>query len=76
MAEYTQVPVGVLTVIPEVNQCPGPEVLHLQPSSIAIILEVAIVMDDIGSHDQALCLAFWLIYALHLDCPKTRKKKL
>lgn len=73
MADYIQVPVGVLTVIPEVNQRPGPDVLHLQPSSIAIILEGTIVMDDIGSHDQALCLVFGLIYALHLDYPKTLK---
>lgn len=73
MADYTQVPVGVLTVIPEINQHPGPDVLHLQPSSIAIILEGTIVMDDIESHDLALCLVFGLIYALHLDYPKTLK---
>lgn len=64
---------GVLTVIPEVSQRPGPDALHLESSNIAIILEGTIVMDDIESHDQALCLVFGLIYALHLDYPKTLK---
>ena len=70
IADVTQVPVGVLTVIPEDRQQPGPHALHLEPSSIAIILEGNIVMDDIGSHAQAFCVTFGLIYALHLDYPK------
>ncbi|XP_030576891.1 uncharacterized protein LOC115774024 [Archocentrus centrarchus] len=73
MADFTQVPVGLLTVIPEVSQQPGPNALHLEPSSIGIILEGTIVMDDIKSHDQAICLIFGLIYALHLDYPKCLK---
>lgn len=76
MTDYTQVPLEVLTVISDVNQRPGPDVLHLQPSSIAIILEGPIVMDNIESHDQALCLVFGLIYALHLDYQRTLKTPL
>lgn len=37
---------GGMTVIPKVNQRPGPDVLHLQPSRIAIILKGTIVMDE------------------------------
>ena len=74
IADVTQlVPVGVLTVIPEDRQQPGPHALHLEPSNIAIILEGNIVMDDIGSHAQAFCVTFGLIYALHLDYPKRLK---
>lgn len=76
MVEYTKVPVGVLTVIPKVNQRPAPDVLHLQPSTNAIILKGAIVMDDIESRYETLCLVFGLIDALHLDYPKTLKKDL
>ena len=68
--DMTQVPVGLLTVIPEDRQQPGTHTLHLEPSSIAITLEGMIVMDDIRSHSQAFCLTFGLIYALHLDYPK------
>ncbi|KAJ8346674.1 hypothetical protein SKAU_G00280750 [Synaphobranchus kaupii] len=39
-------------------------------SSIAIILEGNLVLDEIPTHAQALCLLFGLIYALHLDYPK------
>ncbi|XP_054868646.1 uncharacterized protein LOC118469483 [Amphiprion ocellaris] len=72
-ADVTQVPVGVLTVIPEDSQLPGPHALPLEPSSTAIILEGIIVMDDIESHAQAFCILFGLIYALHLDYPKRLK---
>lgn len=40
---------------------------------VAIILEGNIVMDDISTTPQALCLLFGLIYALHLDYPKGMK---
>uniref|UniRef100_A0A3B4WHJ5 Uncharacterized protein n=1 Tax=Seriola lalandi dorsalis TaxID=1841481 RepID=A0A3B4WHJ5_SERLL len=62
IADVTQVPVGVLTVIPEDRQQPGPHALHLEPSSIALILEGNIVMDDLGSHAQTFCVTFGLIY--------------
>lgn len=71
--DFTQVPVGVVTVIPEESQQPGPNALHLEPSSIGVILEGNLVMDDIESHAQAICLIFGLIYALHLDYPKSLK---
>lgn len=73
IADFTQVPVGVLTVIPEDSEQPGPNALHLEPSSIAIILEGNIVMNDNESHAQAICLIFGLMYALHLDYPKKLK---
>ncbi|XP_040889361.1 uncharacterized protein LOC121178924 [Toxotes jaculatrix] len=53
MADFSHVPVGILTVIPEVSEQPRPSALHLEPSSIGIILEGTVVMDDIESHDQA-----------------------
>ncbi|KAG8010355.1 hypothetical protein GBF38_014637, partial [Nibea albiflora] len=71
--DFTQVPVGVVTVIPEESQQPGPNALHLEPSSIGIILEGNLVMDEIESHAQAICLIFGLIYALHLDYPQSLK---
>ncbi|KAJ8286986.1 hypothetical protein GJAV_G00045690 [Gymnothorax javanicus] len=64
-SDFSQVPVGVLRVMtddtpPELN-------------SIAIILEGNIVMDEIPTTSQAVCLLFGLIYALHLDYPKGMK---
>ncbi|KAG8006375.1 hypothetical protein GBF38_005649 [Nibea albiflora] len=43
--DFTQVPVGVVTVIPEESQQPGPNALHLEPSSIGIILEGSDILD-------------------------------
>lgn len=63
--DFTQVPVGVLRVMTEDT----PPVIN----SIAIILEGNIVMDEIPTTCQALCLLFGLIYALHLDYPKGMK---
>ncbi|XP_049446684.1 uncharacterized protein LOC125897406 [Epinephelus fuscoguttatus] len=63
--DFTQVPVGVLSVMTE--DMP-PEI-----NSIAIILEGNIVMDEIPTHAQALCLLFGLICTLHLDYPKGMK---
>ncbi|KAJ8341231.1 hypothetical protein SKAU_G00335220 [Synaphobranchus kaupii] len=60
--DFTQVPVGVLSVMTEDTP---PKI-----SSIAIILEGNLVLDEIPTHAQALCLLFGLIYALHLDYPK------
>ncbi|KAI4899303.1 hypothetical protein NFI96_013863, partial [Prochilodus magdalenae] len=71
--DITQIPVGILTVVPEDSQQPDPNALHLEPSSIGIILEGSIVMDNIESHAQAICLTFGLIYNLHLDYPKRLK---
>ncbi|TWW71332.1 hypothetical protein D4764_17G0008150 [Takifugu flavidus] len=65
---WAQVSVGVLTVVPEDEQL-VPNQLHLQPISTAIIVEGAIVMDDVQNLPEALCLLFGLSYALHLDYP-------
>ncbi|XP_036004676.1 sterile alpha motif domain-containing protein 3-like [Fundulus heteroclitus] len=63
--DFTHVPVGILTVMTEDTP---PEI-----NTIAIILEGTIVMDEIPTTCQALCLMFGLIYALHLDYPKGMK---
>ena len=52
---------------------PGPTYLAQELSTIAIILEGNVVMDDIPTYPQAMCLLFGLIYALHLDYPKGMK---
>nr|XP_046235721.1 uncharacterized protein LOC124054096 [Scatophagus argus] len=67
-----QVPVGILTVIPEDDPNPAAS-LHLKPASIALILEGDIVLDDLSSYPEAFCLLFGLIYALHLDYPKSMR---
>lgn len=64
-SDFSQVPVGILRVMtddtpPELN-------------SIAIILEGNLVMDEIPTTSQALCLLFGLLYALRLDYPKGMK---
>ncbi len=64
-SDFTHVPVGILKVMTKDRP---PECI-----SIGIILEGNIVMDDIVSTSQALCLLFGLIYALHLDYPKGMK---
>lgn len=47
--------------------------LHLNPLTASIILEGGIVMDGLKNLPQAMLLIFGLIYALHLDYPKTMK---
>uniref|UniRef100_A0A3P8U843 Uncharacterized protein n=1 Tax=Amphiprion percula TaxID=161767 RepID=A0A3P8U843_AMPPE len=63
--DFTQVPVGVLNVMTS----------DMPPliSSVAVIVEGNLVMDDIPTTSQALCLLFGLICALHLDYPKGMK---
>lgn len=63
------VTVGVLTVIEDAQQ-QGPNAVHPQPISIAIILEGGIVMDNVRDFPQAVCLLFGFMYALHLNYPK------
>ncbi|XP_054860019.1 uncharacterized protein LOC111562941 [Amphiprion ocellaris] len=63
--DFTQVPVGVLNVMTS----DMPPLIN----SVAIILEGNLVMDDIPTTSQSLCLLFGLIYALHLDYPKVMK---
>ncbi|TKS75671.1 hypothetical protein D9C73_010168 [Collichthys lucidus] len=49
--DFTQVPVGVVTVIPEDSQQLGPNALHLEPSSIGIILEGRFLTECINLED-------------------------
>ncbi|KAL2095546.1 hypothetical protein ACEWY4_007694 [Coilia grayii] len=70
--DFAQVPVGILTVIPEDDPNPAAS-LHLKPASIAVILEGNIVLDDLSTYPEAFCLLFGLMYALHLDYPKSMK---
>lgn len=64
------VTVGVLTVVSEDDQQQGPNAVHLQPISTAIVLEGSTVMDNVRDFPQAVCLIFGLMYALHFDYPK------
>ncbi len=43
---------------------------HRHPSSVGIILERNVVMDNLDNIPQAMCLLFGLTYALHLNYPK------
>lgn len=56
---WAQVSVGVLTVVPEDEQL-VPNQLHLNPISTAVIVEGGIVMDNVQSLPEALCLLFGL----------------
>ncbi|XP_041650523.1 sterile alpha motif domain-containing protein 3-like [Cheilinus undulatus] len=61
---YSQTQLGILCV--EENP-------QLNPSSVAIILEGNVVMDEPADLPQAFCVLFGLIYALHLQYPKCMK---
>lgn len=71
--------VGVLTALSEDGPQQGPNPMHLQPISTAIVLEGGIVMDYFKDLPQAVWLLFGLTYTLHLDYSKcmtnTLKKK-
>ncbi len=58
----SQTPLGILCVDEENPQ--------LNPSSVAIVLEGNVVIDEPANLPQAFCVLFGLIYALHLDYPK------
>ncbi|XP_034041248.1 uncharacterized protein LOC117523746 isoform X2 [Thalassophryne amazonica] len=64
------VTVGVLIVMEDAQQ-QGPNAVHLQPISTAIILEGGTVMDNVRDFPQAVCLLFGFMYALHLAYPKS-----
>ncbi|KAK0153172.1 hypothetical protein N1851_005143 [Merluccius polli] len=68
-----QVPVGILTVISEDDPNRNATSLHLNPTSVAVILEGEIVLDDLSSYAEAFCLLVGLIYALHIDYPKSMR---
>ncbi|KAK0130632.1 hypothetical protein N1851_034888 [Merluccius polli] len=46
---------------------------HLSPTSLKIIIEGQVVMDNIQDLPKAMCILFGLTYALHLNYPKTMK---
>uniref|UniRef100_A0A9J8CQU1 Uncharacterized protein n=2 Tax=Cyprinus carpio carpio TaxID=630221 RepID=A0A9J8CQU1_CYPCA len=66
---YQHVPVGILSLENE-DVALQPLSLRLHPSSVGIILEGNVVMDNLDNIPQAMCLLFGLTYALHLDYPK------
>ncbi|XP_062400915.1 uncharacterized protein LOC134092137 [Sardina pilchardus] len=72
---WAQVSIGLLTVVDE-DAPVGPNVIHLEPVSTAIIIEGSVIMDDLKSLPEALCILFGLSYALHLDYPKSMKNTL
>ncbi|XP_067295724.1 sterile alpha motif domain-containing protein 3-like isoform X2 [Pseudorasbora parva] len=47
--------------------------LHLSPSSFGIVIEGKVVMDNLHNLPESMCLLFGLIYALHLNYPKSLK---
>ncbi|KAK9522467.1 hypothetical protein VZT92_018929 [Zoarces viviparus] len=60
---------GILTVIAEDNVA-SPHSLHLESTATAILLDGTMVMDDLESLPQTMCLLFGLIYALNLEYPQ------
>lgn len=66
---YQHVPVGILSIENE-DVALHPLAIRLHPSSVGIILEGNVVMDNLDNIPQAMCLLFGLTYALHLDYPK------
>ncbi|MEQ2199196.1 hypothetical protein XENOCAPTIV_027206, partial [Xenoophorus captivus] len=69
---WAQVSVGVLTIAHEDVRL-SPNQLHRHPVSTAIIVEGGVMLNDIHSLPEALCLLFRMSYALHLDYPKEMK---
>lgn len=47
--------------------------LHLPLSSFGIVVEGKVVMDNLRDLPESMCLLFGLIYALHLNYPKSMK---
>uniref|UniRef100_A0A9J7XHJ2 Sterile alpha motif domain-containing protein 3-like n=1 Tax=Cyprinus carpio carpio TaxID=630221 RepID=A0A9J7XHJ2_CYPCA len=70
--DIPQISIGILTVITEGSQ-DSSQALHLENSHTAIILEGAIVMDNIENLPDAMWLLFGLIYALNLEYPPQLK---
>ena len=64
------VPVGIVIVEDGTTLKPLNS-LHSSPSSIGIVIEGKLVMDNLHDLPEAMCLLFGLIYALHLSYPKS-----
>lgn len=73
-SDWANISVGILIVTDDPPTTSDD--LHLDAVSAGIILEGGIVMDGLKNLPQALLLVFGLIYALHLDYPKTVKHTL
>lgn len=71
-ADFSEVDVGLLTILPEEMSSKRPNALNVDAIR-AIILEGTIVVGDVPNLPHAVCLLFALIYALNLDYPKTMR---
>lgn len=71
-ADFSEVDVGLLTILHEGMPASRPNALNVDAKR-AIILEGTIVVDDVPNLPHAVCLLFALIYALNLDYPKTMR---
>ncbi|KAL1273015.1 hypothetical protein QQF64_028877 [Cirrhinus molitorella] len=70
---FQHVPLGILIKENEAG-AQHPQSFHLHSSSVGIILEGNVVMDNLENLPQAMCLLFGLTYSLHLDYPKCMTK--
>lgn len=70
-----QISIGLLTVV-EKGTPIGPNLLHLEPVSTAVIIEGCCLMNDVKSFPEAVCNLFGLLYVLNLDYPKSMKNTL
>jgi len=61
--------IGILTVITE-DTVPSTHSRHLESAATAIVLEGAVVMDDLDNVPHSMCLLFGLIYKLNLEYPQ------
>ncbi|XP_050956917.1 uncharacterized protein LOC127157699 isoform X2 [Labeo rohita] len=66
------VPVGIVIVEDGTTLQPLNS-LHLPLSSFGIVIEGKVVMDNLRDLPESMCLLFGLIYALHLNYPKSLK---
>lgn len=67
-------PVGILSVEGE-DVAQHPLSFHLHPSSVEIILEGNVLMDNLENLPQAMCVVYGFTYALHVDYTKCMSNK-
>lgn len=68
---FRHIEIGILLVEPEGAAVASS--LHLSPSSLTVTIEGQVVMDNIEDLPKAMCPLFGLVYALHLNYPKSMK---
>ncbi|KAJ0037237.1 hypothetical protein NL108_003807 [Boleophthalmus pectinirostris] len=61
---FDQTDIGILMLFKE-SGSPS-----LRPSSLKIVIEGQVVMDNLSNLPETICLLFGLTYGLHLDYPK------